>query len=196
MRARLSVSALAACFWLNCATALGGERPLQLALWHPVQLVGEDEGVAGLRLSIPYGKNAELRGLDLGLRIGFCEGEVTGLQLSAGANRSGDVVRGIQVAGVWNDCQDLRGIQIAGLLVNSASWTHGLQVAGFMNHGGTVTGVQIAGVLNFAVGATGLQIGLINVCGTLKGIQIGLLNLVIQPEPSGVCFFPLVNMSF
>jgi hypothetical protein len=42
------------------------DQPIQLALFNPIQLAPEGESIKGLRLSLIYGKNASLTGVDWG----------------------------------------------------------------------------------------------------------------------------------
>ena len=43
------------------------EKPIQLSLFTPVQIVPEDQSAKGFRFNLIYGKNAAMTGLDIGL---------------------------------------------------------------------------------------------------------------------------------
>lgn len=62
------------------ATKLSAQdRPIQLALFNPVQLFHESSSITGARFSLLYGKNAAVTGLDLGLVNVSTSGQ-TGIQ--------------------------------------------------------------------------------------------------------------------
>jgi len=134
-------------------------HPFQVSLLAPVQVFPEEDGVKGVRLSILYGKNSTLTGLDVGLVshttrefvgfqigvVGMAEGTFTGFQDNLLVNRVQGSFEGLQ----WG-------------LVNSADAGRGGQV-GMVNHG---------------VNYRGLQFGLVNYAETIDGLQIGLLNII------------------
>jgi hypothetical protein len=119
-------------------------NPFQLALFSPVQLVPESDGVRGVRLDILYGCNTEVRGLDLGLVNRTTSGESKVLQLGF-VGWAEDNLSGFQ----WNDINftrnDFKGFQ----------W-------GVINYAGNARGFQL-GLVNYTENMYGLQIGLINV---------------------------------
>lgn len=136
------------------------EHPFQLSLLSPAQLVPEDESVRGVRLTLFYGKNASVTGVDLSLianhttrdflgvqfgLVGYAEGTFTGAQLNWAVN----VVEG-----------NFEGFQ-----------------GGFVNSARNGRGVQLATV-NHADRFQGLQIGLVNYAATLNGVQLGLVNII------------------
>jgi hypothetical protein len=144
------------------ARAVAGqeEHPIQLSLLAPVQLVPEEESVRGVRLTLLYGKNASVTGVDLALianhttrdflgvqfgLVGYAERNFTGAQLNWGVN----VVEGA-----------FEGLQ----------W-------GFVNSARNGRGVQVAAV-NHADRFRGLQIALVNYAETLDGVQLGLVNII------------------
>ncbi|MBN1268382.1 MAG: hypothetical protein JXB04_02250 [Kiritimatiellae bacterium] len=55
-------------------------RPLQLAIWHPLQMIDDQTSIVGLRLSLVYGENADLTGLDIGL-VSLTDGDMRGVGL-------------------------------------------------------------------------------------------------------------------
>jgi len=149
------------------------EKPIQLALFPPVQLVPESVSIGGIRLSI-YGKNAALTGIDLGFvnhltssaigyqwgAVGYVESNFTGWQDNF-INYTGGSVLGVQT--------------------------------GAVNYAVSGTGVQF-GFVNYSKQWEGLQLGFINYTGTMHGLQIGLINFI---ETGGFMpVFPIVNWTF
>ncbi|NNF06228.1 MAG: hypothetical protein HKN21_05670, partial [Candidatus Eisenbacteria bacterium] len=49
------------------STAQAETNPVNLALFNPIQIFGEDTSVEGVRVNLIYGKNRDVTGLDLGL---------------------------------------------------------------------------------------------------------------------------------
>ncbi len=122
------------------------ESPIQVALFNPVQIAPETNSITGLRLSILYGKNANVNGLDVGL-VNVTTGNQLGLQYG---------VVGIN-EGNFNGWQDNFVSIIKGNLT-------GLQTGAVNYTGGKATGLQIA-IVNYAATMNGLQLGLINIIG-------------------------------
>ena len=134
-------------------------HPFQLSLVTPIQVFPETDGVSGVRLSLLYGRNTTLTGLDVGLVshttqeflgfqigvVGFAEGTFTGVQDNLLVNRVAGSFEGLQ----WG-------------LVNSADAGRGGQV----------------GMVNHSLNYRGLQFGLVNYAETIDGVQIGLLNII------------------
>lgn len=148
-----------------------GQSPIQVAIFPPLQLVGQDEAVKGLRLSI-YGRNAAMTGFDYGL-VQQTTGPFKGLQIGlVGLNEGG--TEGMQWGGVNLTEGDLLGAQVG--LINSATSGEGLQWGGF-NHS-----------RNFR----GLQLALVNYAETLNGVQIGLINIIKENGLFPV--FPIFNV--
>ncbi len=123
---------------------LGGNPAtgLQISLWTPVQIFPENYDVSGFRLDLPYGRNANVRGLDLGI-----------------FNHATGVVEGFQ-CGFGNRASELDGLQF-GVFNSSDSSEAGCCQLGLINMGKAVTGVQI-GLFNFCNTMSGVQIGLLN----------------------------------
>ncbi|MFQ5538613.1 MAG: LA_2272 family surface repeat-containing protein [Gemmatimonadota bacterium] len=156
------------------ALAAQEEHPFQVSLLSPIQAFPEEDAVRGLRLSILYGRNMDVTGVDIGLvshvsrdftgvqwgLVGFVEGDALGVQ----SNQFVNIVEG-----------ELEGVQIGAL--NMADRGQGLQLS----------------LVSHARNFQGLQIGLVNYAETLKGIQIGLVNII---RSGGVLpVMPLVNWS-
>ena len=155
---------------LGSAPATG----LQLALIPPVQIFPQDYDVSGLRLSLLYGRNGNVRGLDLG-PINQVTGEMEGLQF--GLANIADSARGVQFAAV-NLIHDAEG---------------GIFQLGAFNKAETMRGFQF-GFINIASEAQGLQLGVFNFCETTSGVQIGLLNFITQSD--FIIFCPIFNAQF
>ena len=132
---------------LSSAPVAAQSRPVQLALFNPIQIFPEQDAIAGIRLNLIYSKNRTVSGLDIGLVNHVTGSPSVGLQWSLVGMVDGDFT----------------GLQ-AGLVGLTKGKLEGLQW-GFFNSGGHVSGVQI-GVVNITDTMYGLQIGLINVIRT------------------------------
>lgn len=135
-------------------------HPVQIALFFPVQIFPATDAIRGVRLSLIYGKNADVTGLDWGLvsktthsftgvqfgGVGIAEGTFTGLQANGIVNVSKGSFEGVQWGAVVNSAQAGRGGQVAGV--------------------------------NVARNFRGLQFGLVNYAASLHGVQIGVVNII------------------
>jgi len=119
------------------------EKPIQLALLNPVQLFNENTAISGIRLSLFYGKNTTVTGLDWGLVCHNTAGISKGVQFSFVGMVEGDFV-GWQDGFVNMTKGNFEGLQWG--FVNHANYVHGLQL-GFVNHANTMKGLQI-GLIN------------------------------------------------
>lgn len=142
-RLGLAAPLLAAlCLLAPAARAEAQGKPISLGLFTPVQIVPEGQGISGFRLSLIYGKNAFLTGLDIGL-VNVTAGQVTGVQWGlvgiAGGNFTGWQDNWINVTG-----KTFEGFQFG--LYNQAQHAKGLQL-GLVNNTVTMEGVQI-GLIN------------------------------------------------
>lgn len=114
-------------------------QPIQLALFNPVQIVPEGQAITGIRLSLIYGKNTSVTGLDWGLvnhttsglsqgiqfgMVGYNEADFTGWMDNA-VNITQGTDTGVQF-GIFNHAKRMEGVQIG--LVNHAESMHGLQL--------------------------------------------------------------------
>ena len=127
-------------------TAAAEESPIQLALFSPVQIVPEKESVTGFRLSLLYGRNANMTGFDWGL-VTKTTGSFTGIQWGF-------------VSTVDKDFTGWQGNLVS---LTNGSFT-GLQM-GFYNSAHHVSGLQF-GLINNAGSMKGIQLGLINLIKT------------------------------
>lgn len=122
-------------------------RPINIALFNPIQIFPESNSIAGLRLNLIYGKNVSMVGLDWGLVNGIGTGGFTGVQW-----------------GIVNICDgDFVGFQGSALNLTDKN-VEGLQW-GWFNSGSHVSGFQL-GLVNYAGSMKGLQIGIINIIKT------------------------------
>jgi hypothetical protein len=122
-------------------------KPINIALFNPIQVFPEDNSITGLRINFIYGKNTSMTGLDWGLVNGVGTGGFTGLQW-----------------GFVNLCDgNVTGMQ--GGLVNFVDKNvEGFQY-GWVNKGEYVNGFQL-GLVNYAGSMKGLQIGIVNIIKT------------------------------
>lgn len=120
------------------------DKPIQLSLFSPVQIVKEDQGVAGIRLSLLYGKNKYVTGFDWGLVSHSTSGLSKGAQIGLVGLVESDFV-GFQGNFINVTNKNFEGFQ----------W-------GFVNYAGHANGFQL-GFVNYAMTMKGLQIGLVNI---------------------------------
>jgi hypothetical protein len=183
--------AAATCFSLVATTAHADETPppgparLQLSLLGPIQLVPESRDVAGLRLALINGKNADVSGLDIAA-FGFTQSKtLTGVQLALFGNAVEGRTTGLQAGLLGNFTGQLYGAQIGGIFANIArEGGEGLQLGVSNFASGKFTGVQIGWIGNAyffkgttPLSVTGVEIGLLNIVdGDVTGVQIGAWN--------------------
>lgn len=141
MRAAIGLVVLSAV--LITRPALAGSKPIQISLFPPVQIVSEDEAIGGVRLSLLYGKNTTVTGLDIGVVSHATEG----------------VSKGVQFGFVGIVDADFTGFQDTWVNVTKGKM-EGFQW-GVVNYAGHASGFQL-GFVNYAVTMKGLQIGLLN----------------------------------
>jgi len=129
---------------LAAPSAKAQTKPIQLSLFSPIQIVPETQAIAGVRLSLLYGKNQYVSGFDWGLvshsTSGMSKGVQFGLVGLVDASFTG-----------WQDAAanitkgDFEGFQ----------W-------GIVNYAGHASGFQL-GLVNYVGTMKGLQIGLVNI---------------------------------
>ncbi len=173
MRIR-SVVASALVALVVAAPLAAQQKPIQLALFTPVQIVPESQGVGALRLNLIYSVNRSVQYVDLGLV------NVT----------TGGASRGVQWAFVSINRGSFSGWQHSFAAVTQGRFT-GLQ-SGAFTAAADGEGLQWS-VVNTSQHWNGLQLGLVNYARTLKGVQIGLINIIRQGGQFPV--FPIVNWS-
>jgi hypothetical protein len=129
---------------LAAQPALAQDKPIQLSLLAPIQLFPESNSITGVRLSLLYGKNTHVTGLDWGL-ISHC---------TSGSSK------GVQFGLVGLVDADFTGWQNTSVNITQRNFT-GFQW-GIVNYAGHASGFQL-GLVNYAVSMKGLQIGLVNI---------------------------------
>ena len=138
------------------ASCQAEEKPIQISLFHPVQLFDAATSISGIRFNLIYGVNQNLTGIDLGL-VNKLQGDMRGYQ-SGTVNLVDDNFEGWQEGTV-----NIVGGRFFGLQ------------SGFYNSAGDFTGVQF-GVWNQVETLHGLQIGLLNF--NKSGEPFGFLPIV------------------
>jgi hypothetical protein len=123
---------------------LAQDKPIQLSIFAPIQILNENEAVSGVRLSLLYGKNKYVSGLDWGL---------------VSHSTSGRSV-GIQFGGVGLVEADFMGWQTSMVNITEGNF-EGFQ-SGLVNYAHHGSGFQL-GLVNYCVSMKGLQIGLVNI---------------------------------
>ena len=185
------------------------ERPVNLALVDPVQIVDHTNDIKGFRFNLFYGRNANVTGFDFGLGLGQSSEDFSGLGLHYGANFVQGNAKGVQFADFVNiDLGDFSGVQFAGAnFVKGNASAFQLGYASITQgdfSGGAIGAANIVhqnakgfhlGIFNMARGKfSGLQIGLINIGGLEDAVQIGLININRNKKP--LPFFPFINFNF
>jgi hypothetical protein len=143
MKSVLTMAILLAAVFLATLPAQAEGKPIQLALFSPIQVFSPDQSITGLRVSLLYGKNVDMTGLDWGL-VTETSGKFEGVQLGFVGVVDGNAT------GIQYNLVSLTGGSFTGLQLgwyNSAGHTSGLQF-GLINTTGTIKGLQI-GILNF-----------------------------------------------
>lgn len=117
---------------------------VQVAIWHPIQYVDDDESVGRFRFCLLYGVNQDVTGIDISPLAARTKGNQLGLQLAMYAEVNGNlsgwqggavarvdgILRGVQHGFLFNEAGDMRGIQIS--LINRADRLDGAQI-GLLN---------------------------------------------------------------
>jgi hypothetical protein len=120
------------------------EKPIQLSLFNPIQIVPEDQSVKGFRFNLIYGKNVEVTGLDIGL-VNMTTGLETGVQWGGVSITDGGFVG-------WQ----------SNFATISKGKSTGVQWSTVNYHDGHFHGLQVA-VVNYATTMRGIQIGFLNI---------------------------------
>ena len=119
-------------------------RPIQIAIFTPVQIFPEEDPISGIRFNLIYGRNVSITGLDLGLVNHTTTGKSAGIQF-----------------GIVNLVDsDFTGWQDSWVNVTKGKF-EGFQ-SGIVNHSKNMRGFQL-GLVNYAEIMKGLQIGLVNI---------------------------------
>jgi hypothetical protein len=173
MKKLLFLCVLFAGMLLVPALSAAGWSPLQVAIWHPIQMVPDQWDVYGMRMNLIYGKNKNVWGVDVGV-ANTTEGPVRGIQAGV-INGPGDL-DGIGVGGI-NSTRRVNGFQ-AGLFSVAEERVTGIQLSALFNQSPVVRGLQLhAGISgNFSDDVMGAQIGAglptFNQAEVMRGVQI------------------------
>ena len=117
-------------------------KPIQLSLFSPVQIFPENASEAGVRLSLLYGNNVDVGGIDIGL-VSRVTGSGTGFQWGAVGLVDGNF-SGWQFNLINVTRGNVEGLQTG--WYNSAAYVNGVQL-GLVNHAGRMKGLQL-GIVN------------------------------------------------
>ena len=130
---------------ITSSTILSQSKPIQLALFNPIQIFDESNAIGGFRFNLIYGRNTSVTGVDFGLVNSTTSGTSVGLQ--------------------WGFV-NLNDGNFEGVQLGTVHWNKGKSTGfhfGLVNHAGTMSGVQL-GLVNHAGSVDGgIQIGLVNV---------------------------------
>ena len=160
-------------------TATAQEKPVQLGLVTPLQIVPEDQSVGAFRLCLIYCANEDVKYVDIGLVL-KTRGEQSFVQFSA--------------VGLGND---FTGVQLNWAGAYNTGHLSGVQWSGLGNYTVDGTGVQLSGLFNYAEEFGGLQFALVNYTKDLQGLQVGLINIIANGgDIFGLPVFPIVNFDF
>jgi uncharacterized protein YjbI with pentapeptide repeats len=185
--------------------AMAEDKPVQLALFNPVQLVPETESIKGLSLGLIYAANQNVTGLSfVFFGVNEANGDVKGVELGLGnwveglshgwqagfVNRVGSRFVGLQ-SGILDITKgDLTGAQL-GAVNWAEGYVHGAQAGLFNYSTGRFIGAQLGavnmtkgefsgaalGIVNYAEGSVkGFQGGIVNSAAEMHGLQLGLVN--------------------
>ncbi|MEO8178039.1 MAG: hypothetical protein ABI895_04325 [Deltaproteobacteria bacterium] len=160
----------------------------QLSLWDSVQVTASARSIHGLRLTLPYGRNWDVQGVDIGIVsrtnqdlegaqfsvVGLVDRHMKGLQYNWLLSSVGGEAQGAQF-GVVNTAGALQGAQFGAVNYTRERAT-GASFAFVNVHEGSSVGAEL-GIVNYASRIEGVQFGLVNVTEHLHGVQIGLVNV-------------------
>lgn len=199
---------LLASYLLIVAATAGAESrsdtsPIGVYLLTPAQFPSSPTSVAGARMGLLYGRNADVTGFDFGPGVSHTDGDLRGLSLNlvnlvtedaigwqtSMANITNGNVVGVQ-AGLLNKSHDAMGLQLGvsnfaegnggglGLGIGNVvdGDFKGLQLGLGNGAGGEVRGVQI-GLVGQMGNAKGVQLSSISSAESLTGLQLGVVGL-------------------
>jgi hypothetical protein len=129
---------------LTSTAVLAEDRPIQLSLVTPIQIFSEDDSIKGFRLNLLYGRNASIKGVDLGLVNHTTSGISKGWQLGLVGVVDSDFVG-------WQD----NSVNVVKGNFSGFQW-------GAVNYAKSAKGFQL-GMVNYAERMNGLQIGFVNI---------------------------------
>jgi len=166
-------------------------KPLQLAIFNPVQIVPENESIKGVSLDLIYVVNKDVTGFSFTFfGVNKATGDVKGVEWGLGnwveasfngwqagfVDHVGTRFVGLQ-SGILNITKgDLTGAQL-GAVNWAEGYVHGTQMGLFNYSTGRFIGLQ-GGAVNVAKGEfSGAALGIVNYAeGSVKGFQGGIVN--------------------
>ena len=180
-------------------------KPVQLAVFNPVQMVPEKESIKGLSLDLIYVVNKDVTGFSWTFfGVNEATGDVKGVALGLGnwvegyfygwqggiVDYVGSRFVGLQ-SGILNVTKgDFTGAQL-GIVNWAEGFVHGAQAGIFNYSTGRFIGAQLGavnmakgefsgaalGIVNYAEGSVkGFQGGIVNSAAEMHGFQLGLVN--------------------
>lgn len=208
----------------NAVGAIGLILPFPIGYYAAISTRAGD--VDGAQISLLGNSARKVRGIQLAGIANYAESDLTGLQIAAIGNKAKGEGVAFQIGGIGNLAEgdyggfqlglfgnynkgDYAGLQFSGLLGNETSGRmSGFQMNGLWNTAGDMDGVQLSSIFNrVRQDGEGVQIGLLNISGSMKGLQIGAINYcrrmtgvqiggvnIIKESP--LPFFPIINASF
>ena len=177
---------LVLCFaLLVCANLASAETPFQLGV--PNNNAPDDPDVNGVRLSIFYGKNRSVRGLDLGLLSLSETSSLSGVAFVLGMGKvTGEMSGGAAFSLINIHTGRDRGLNAA--FINRINSAESAVDVGFVNIADGATMLDVGG-LNVSDSSTA-QLGFINVTKKITGFQFGFVNIA---ENGFLPVFPIFN---
>ena len=164
---------------LICATpqlsAFGGEKQPKTERWDSPSYGYTALAVGlGTPVSLPWGNDWDVFGLQLNLAYGEC-----------------CYLRGVQVAGIANAAiREMRGVQVAFLFDYTPHDAWGCQFAVGGTCANRLFGLQTALGINFTKELHGAQIGIVNYAEKCPGgFQVGLVNFIMDNQIPLIPFF-------
>ena len=92
------------------------DSPFGFAMFAPAQFPPVESDILGFRLSVFYGRNNNVFGLDVGTLASVADGDLMGLEISGLFNLIDSSSGSIQIGGIANICEgDFLGLQIGGI---------------------------------------------------------------------------------
>lgn len=167
-------------------SAQENQKPFQLALINPVQIVAQDLSVHGFRFNFLYGENENVVGFDMGL-VNQTNGYQTGAQLGVVSTNKGDF------EGFRMNVVNIGEGKMDGCALAVVNVQHGKQLKGAMIGVVNVTNPPVEEQDDRRkIKRKGTQIGLVNVTESLRGVQIGLINI---NKSARIKFCPFILIS-
>lgn len=172
-------------------------KPIQLAVFNPVQMVPEEESIKGLRLSLFYTVNQDMTGFSYAfLGVNRTTGDVKGVEWGLGNWTEGSFYGWQAGLGSYTKERfvgwqgglaavsegDFTGLQSGGVTWSEGSFFHGWQAGWLVNYSsGDFVGLK-TGLVNIAKGPVrGAELAAVNYNdASMKGFQGGFVNYAAE----------------